>query len=105
MVHVSKRSDTIILERVKNGLMMGVHFSKRNRWHLHKKTVFTVPRKVRVTQGAVGEPRQCGTSHEVSSGEGQCKWSGYTLMKRLLKVFNQQEEYFFSKDNLTTLSL
>ena len=55
VVNISKRSDTIILESVKNGLMMVVYFSKRNRCHLHKKTVFTVPRKVRETRGAAGE--------------------------------------------------
>lgn len=39
-----KRSDTIILESEENGLMMVVYFSKRNRCHLHKNSVYS-PKK------------------------------------------------------------
>ena len=79
VVHVSKRSDTIILERVKNGLMMVVYFSKRNRCHLCKKTVFTVPRKVKRDtgcsggrQGGVGVPMQSTQGKGNASGRGIC---------------------------------
>ena len=74
VVNVSKRSDTIILESVKNGLMMVVCSSKRNRCHLHKKTVFIVLGKVRVTRCS-GE-RQDGTGFPVQQTQRKGNESG-----------------------------
>lgn len=68
-VKASKRPDTIILESVKNGLMTVACSSKRNRCHLHKRTVFMVLGKVRVTRCS-GE-RQDGTGFPMQQTQGK----------------------------------